>query len=406
MSENSTDTVIIGAGPYGLSLSAHFKHAGIEHTIFGKVMDAWHRMPKGMCLRSPARASSISDPDRLLTLERFHDETGETLGPPVPLESFIRYGHWFAESSEIDVDPRFVTRLERQGGTFVASLEDGETLRAKRVVLAAGAHSFRWTPPEFRALPSDLVSHTGDHDDFSHLAGKEVAVVGIGQMGVEAAALAAENGASVRMIARASHVRWLSRSARLHDSVLSSLLYARSDVGPAGLSRIVSAPALFRQFPSPARRRMVRRCARPAAAAWLIERTRHIPIDKSCKVRALVPFGDRLRVAYEDGLEFEVDHLLLATGYDVDLAAYRFIAPELLKSIRSVRGFPMLRRGMASSVSGLHIVGWPSTWTYGPLMRHVVGTEFTARAVTDRLVAAHAGGRQRVHTEVEPAATG
>ncbi len=403
MSQDTIDTIIVGAGPYGLSLSAHFKRAGIEHRIFGKTMDAWHRMPKGMCLRSPARASSMSDPDGLLTLERFHDEHGETLGRPVPLDSFLRYGHWFAERSAIDVDPRFVERLDRDGA-FVASLEDGESVRANRVVLAVGADPFQWTPPEFRGLPSHLVSHTGDHDDFSHLAGKEVAVVGVGQGGIECAALVSESGASVRVIARAPRVRWLSRSARLHESALTSLLYAPSDVGPAGLSRIVSAPTVFRQFPSAARRKMVQRCARPAAAAWLMRRTEHIPIDTSSDIRSVTPVGDRAQIQYTDGRVIEVDHLLLATGYMVDLRAYRFIAPQLLKTIKSVRGFPILHRGMASSVPGLHIVGWPATWTYGPLMRHVVGADFTARAVTHKLVAERAGGHEHVTIDAQPAA--
>src|SRR5579864_3048767 len=43
------DTVVLGAGPYGLSVAAHLRGAGINHAVFGRQMDFWTRkMPKGM----------------------------------------------------------------------------------------------------------------------------------------------------------------------------------------------------------------------------------------------------------------------------------------------------------------------------------------------------------------------
>lgn len=403
MGQTSIDALIIGAGPYGLSLSAHFKRAGIEHKVLGQTMGAWHHFPRGMCLRSPARASSLSDPDGALTLERFHDEVGTTLGPPVPLESFLEYGHWFAERSGLEIDDRMVSTLSARDHEFTATLEDGEVVRARRVVLAVGSDLFQWIPPEYRHLPGGLVSHTGDHQDFSGFAGKEVAVMGVGQMGVECAALLHECGARVRVIARAPQIRWLSRSARLHESAFSSLLYAPSDVGPAGMSRLVGVPTMFRQFPAVLRVKMVRRCARPAAAAWLIERTREVQMEMGCQIRSVTAASGRVQIACQAGQVFEAEHLVLATGFKVDLSKYDFIAPDLFASIRRVGGFPVLRRGMTTSVPGLHMVGWPATWSYGPLMRHVVGAEFASRAVTERLLETRARGYRAVTAEAQPA---
>ena len=36
------DTVIVGAGPYGLSLSAHLRFAGVSFRIFGGPMKSLH----------------------------------------------------------------------------------------------------------------------------------------------------------------------------------------------------------------------------------------------------------------------------------------------------------------------------------------------------------------------------
>jgi cation diffusion facilitator CzcD-associated flavoprotein CzcO len=64
------DVAIIGAGPYGLSAAAHLKARGLEVCVFGQPMDFWaSKMPKGMLLRSPRVASTISDPMNAFTLE-------------------------------------------------------------------------------------------------------------------------------------------------------------------------------------------------------------------------------------------------------------------------------------------------------------------------------------------------
>ena len=54
---------MIGAGPNGLSVGAHLRHAGIEHRVFGRTMGAWRfNMPAGMMLKSEPYASDLSAP--------------------------------------------------------------------------------------------------------------------------------------------------------------------------------------------------------------------------------------------------------------------------------------------------------------------------------------------------------
>ena len=48
MNQSSVDVVIIGAGPYGLSLASYLSQSGIERRIFGFPMRAWRQMPPGM----------------------------------------------------------------------------------------------------------------------------------------------------------------------------------------------------------------------------------------------------------------------------------------------------------------------------------------------------------------------
>ena len=52
-----------------------------------------------------------------------------------------------------------------------------------------------------------------------------------------------------------------------------------------------------------------------------------------------------------------MDHVLLATGYRVDIAKYKFLAPELVQEVRQLDGYPDVTAGFATSVPGLHFIG-------------------------------------------------
>lgn len=63
------EAVVIGAGPYGLSIAAHLRRRGIAFRIFGVPMQNWRSaMPKGMLLKSEGFASNLSDPGGAMTL--------------------------------------------------------------------------------------------------------------------------------------------------------------------------------------------------------------------------------------------------------------------------------------------------------------------------------------------------
>jgi hypothetical protein len=75
------------------------------------------------------------------------------------------------------------------------------------------------------------------------------------------------------------------------------------------------------------------------------------------------------------------DHVLLATGYRVDIARSGLLEPGLLERVDRAGGYPCLSAGLESSVPGLHFAGAAAAGTYGPLMRFVSGTRFSSRAL-------------------------
>ncbi|MGA3035050.1 MAG: NAD(P)-binding domain-containing protein [Terracidiphilus sp.] len=397
MSQRSTDcqVVILGAGPYGLSAATYLRAAGVEARVFGKPMSFWHdQMPKGMCLRSNWGASHIADPRGELTLDAYCREIGNHVARPIPLDRFVDYGQWFQRKGVPNVDGREIRTVECLDNGFRIALSDGEALTAKRVVIAAGIQPFATRPSEFDGIPPSLASHSSQHSDLSKFSGKFVIVIGAGQSALESAALLMGSGAKVEVLCRCDALRWVGVHPRLHHlGPLSKMLYSNRDVGPAGISRLVAAPHLFRRLPRRLQNRTAYRAIRPAVAGWLKPRIADVAVSYRRRVTVADVSGDRLRLKLSDGTERLADHVLLATGYRVDIGRYSFLTPALVNKLITSNGFPVLKRGLESSIPGLHILGKPAAWSFGPIVGFVSGTEFASSELVRSICSADARKR-------------
>jgi cation diffusion facilitator CzcD-associated flavoprotein CzcO len=387
----TVDVTILGTGPYGLAAGAHLRQIqGLELRIFGEPMEFWKaHMPEGMLLRSPWAASHISDPQTALTMDAFRDRNGIQVPTPIPLDRFVEYGLWFQREAVPEIDRRKITRIDKDSNGFRLTVSDGEQFNSRRVVIAAGIGSFARRLQQFDNLPSELVSHVSDQRDVRRFLGKRVAIVGAGQSALESAALLHEAGADVEVIVRAANVHWLGWRARMQKlGPIAKLLYSPFDIGPAGISRIVAVPDSVKYFPRSVQDAFRRRALRPAGARWLVNRFKEIPILTDRFVETAAPSGGKLHLRLNDGSVRDVDHVLLGTGYRVDVTRYPFLPSELSRDIAQVNGFPTLTTGFESSIPGLHFLGAPSAWNFGPLMFFVCGTDYAARRLA-RYFATH-----------------
>jgi cation diffusion facilitator CzcD-associated flavoprotein CzcO len=400
------EVAVIGAGPYGLSLGAHLNSAGIETRVFGRPMSFWREhMPKGMKLRSPWAATHIVDPDNLLTLDAYAAVTSLGRPDPLPLEDFVRYGEWFQKTALPDLDTRQVEMIERAGRGFTLTLEDGTSARARRVVIAMGLANQEVLPAAFDGLPIDIVSHAADHADLSLFAGERVAVVGRGQSACESAALLAEAGADVTMICRGD-IHWLgaetSGNAHRRDLYwrLHKLLATKSGVGPFPLNWANEQPDLIHHLSRDMRVWLNTKSLRPGAAGWVRPRVAGVAVEAGRTILGAHPRGSGVALDLDNGTR-DFDHVLLATGYRIDVARLGILAPALMAALTTDDGSPVLGRGYESCVPGLHFVGSAAVRSFGPLLRFVWGAGYAARAVT-RHVCANRSGPAHVWSEPCP----
>ena len=402
----TSDVVVVGAGPYGLSAAAHLNACGVNVRVFGETMSFWDRnMPEGMCLRSPWEASQLSDPARSLTIDAFQTATGVRVSRPIPIGRFVAYGRWFQSRAVPNLEQRKVVEIEKSTAGFGVVLADGEVVRCGRVVIAGGIGPFAVRPPQFAGIPRELASHSSEQRDLTSFRGKRVVVIGGGQSALESAALLRESQADVELLVRESTVQWTWQRPWLHTfRPVGAVLYAWPDVGPAFISHAVARPNLYRLLPRWLQDSWRAKSVRPNGVGWLKPRLRDVTISTGLAVLSAGAHGNHVELKLSDGSHELVDHVLMATGYRVDVRKYEFLSASLVSALRLIGGFPVLGRGFESSVPGLHFLGAPAAWSYGPLMRFVAGADFAARTVSRSVVRARraAVGRPVVNALQRP----
>ncbi|MFD5812821.1 NAD(P)-binding domain-containing protein [Streptomyces sp. NPDC127038] len=426
-------TVVIGAGPYGLATAAWLSTAGTPRRVFGDPMECWRaNMPEGMYLKSVPSASSISAPESGYGLDAFRAARGR--GPvgdryPVPVEEMIAYGQWFQERRVPELERRRVRTVSRADGLFGVTLDSGEEFLAGNVVMATGLVPFAHEPAELAGrLPAELVSHTSRHHDLGRFAGQRIAVLGAGQSALESAALLREAGALPTVIARAPSVAFGSPPDTDRPSDRPRPVRIAKPASPLGpgwsLLACTHGGGAIRRLPRGSRLRLLHTVLGPSGAWWLRDRVDdRIPVLCGRTVRSAEAEDGRVRLDVEimdgetgpsgdrgpsDGVgrsgggrrpggggtteTLVADHLLLATGYRVDVGRLTLLAPELRREIETFRGAPRLSSGFESSVPGLFFTGLAAAPTFGPVLRFVAGTGFAARRLAGSVAA---GNRAR-----------
>src|SRR5262249_54380361 len=158
---------------------------------FGEPMRLWREsMPRGMLLKSPGFASSLSSPDGQHTLAEFCAEAGlahEEYGAPVPLDTFVSYGMAFAERTGTGVEQVLVTGIGRAGENYELDLANGQQVSARRVVIATGVEHFARIPEQLAGLPASACTHSSAHPDLAVFRDRSVIVLGAGQSALECA---------------------------------------------------------------------------------------------------------------------------------------------------------------------------------------------------------------------------
>jgi hypothetical protein len=379
-------------GPYGLAIAAHLRHLGVEFRIFGSPMRRWlTQMPKAMLLKSEGCASGLPDPEGGHGLAQFCHEQGLPYGEygvPLSREIFARYALCFQQKLVPQVEDVLVTSLGKTDGGFQLSLSSGETLRSAQVIMATGMDQMEHVPEQLSQLPAELCTHSAAHYDLSKFKGKEVIVLGGGQSALETAAILHEEGASVTVVVRAPGIAWNGVPSTHHRSFYQRLRAPRTQLGEGlGFWVYDNAPQFFRRLPRQVRISRVKTSLGPAGSWWLKDRI-------IGKMTILVGHHLHGAKARNGRVELQVidqnaqskvlggDHVIASTGYRFNFEKLPFLDQSLKSQIRHEEQMPRLSSNFESSVPGLYFSGLASANSFGPVVRFIAGTAFTARRIS------------------------
>jgi thioredoxin reductase len=391
-------TVIIGAGPYGLSVAAHLRRSGVPFRIFGRPMDSWlTHMPKGMMLKSDGFASSIYDPENSFTLGQFCAERGikyADAGTPVRLETFAAYGLAFKDRMVPELEDKLVVSVDRSRDGFKLQLEDGETVQARTVVLAVGITHFDYVPENLAHVPAEFLSHSAQHHEVEPFRGRDVVVVGGGSSALDLAGLLHEAGAHVQLVSRRQELKFHSQPTGRPRSRWQQIRHPQSGLGPGMRSRFFAdAPLAFHYLPERFRVEAVRRTLGPSGGWFIRDKViGKVPLHLGCTPQGAAAKNGKvhLTVRAADGSAREIvtEHIIAATGYKVDLERLAFVNPEIRSQLKTVGGSPVLSSSFESSVPGIYFVGIAAANSFGPVMRFAFGAGFAARRLAQTMTKA------------------
>jgi len=387
MRANETNVVIVGSGPYALSLATHLRARGVEFRIFGPSMQFWRDMPRGINLKSFAFASNVYTPERGFGFQEWCLARGLEDYEPCTMADFAAYGVWVQERLVPNLEPTRVKRVSVVGDErFEVTLETEEIVRARRVVFATGLADLDYTPEALLPLGPELVSHTSGHPSYGRFADKDVAIVGAGASSIEAGALIHEAGGRPRVIVREKEVVFSQRAPR-HRPLHQRVRYPQSVLGQGSKNwALDNLPYAVYFVPEQKRLRFSKTYLGPVAPWWIKDRyVGHVPTHVRATIVAAERVGDRarLRIAEHGKPEhtIEVDHVVSGTGYVYDVDKLSYLDADFRARIRRLERSPALTVNFESSVKGAYFLGPITMLNFGPLLRFVSGAKFAAPGV-------------------------
>ena len=375
---NQVQLLVIGAGPYALSIAALARERGIGSVVLGRPMGFWREnMPEGMFLRSGP--GWHLDGAGVHTLEAYLEDRGIRPGEvdPIPIGVFLDYADWFKTAKGIEVREEFVDTLVKANGRFEATLRSGERIRADAVVAAPGIRHYASVPGWASSLPPGLAAHTCDLVRFDDMAGARVLIIGGRQSAYEWAALIREHGAArIDIVHRHDIPRFERVSWKFVDAHVEQTLAVRG---------------YWRNLPKSEQDAVARRfweVGRLTLEYWLTPRLARDGIHRwpGTEVVEVTPAGDdELRVLLSDGTGLAVDRVVFGSGYRAELTKVPYLA-GVLKHVKVSSGFPVLDQAFQTSLDGLYVTGFSATQDFGPFFGFVKGSPAAATLIVRDLL--------------------
>jgi hypothetical protein len=308
----TTDVVVIGAGPAGLATGACLGNVGANFIILEKeqaVGSSWRRHYERLHLHTVKQLSSLPYAPFPKEYPRY-----------VPRQQVVDYLDAYA--GKFGLKPRFgeTVRQVHRDGTDWAVETSWSSLRARYVVVASGFNATPTNPslPELQNFTGAIV-HSSQYKSGKPLAGQSVLVIGMGNTGAEIALDLFECGArptislrnGVHIVPRDLFGIPIQVAATLATSVLPTTV--NDVVFPHVCDLALGYPSKVGiRRPQRGILEQINRSAKiPVIDVGTVRKIR----DGAIKMAPGLASADGNKIAFKDGRSAVFDAVVIATGY-------------------------------------------------------------------------------------------
>lgn len=323
--------VVIGGGMAGLAASFALRLQGIDAVVFDKsprdYEGPWVTIAKMETLRSPKHLTGPALDVPSLTFRAWYEaqfgEAAWNFLDKIPRLQWMAYLRWYRRVLKLEVrnEHELVAVVPRDDGIIELTLShhnEQQKVLARHVVLALGMTAFGGPslPEWVNGVPKRYWSHTAEGPDYAAFVGKRVAVVGGSASAMDAAATSLESGASeVDIFIRRPDFPRFNRT----KGAANPGFYQGYATLPDGWKWRLAHALLTEQI------------APPQGSTRRVSRHDNVRFNFNSPVTRLVPQGEEVIVETPSG-HIPVDHVVLATGYQLDWAnqpAFNALVPHI-----------------------------------------------------------------------------
>ncbi len=345
--ETSVDTIVIGGGQAGLSVSYHLRELGVEHVVLDaapRVGDAWRNRWDSLHLFTPARYDGLDG-------MRFPGDPGAWPSKDAMADYLENYARTFELPVRSGMRVDDLTRGP-DGAGFIARCGD-ETFAARTVVVAMSNYQVPRIPVFAAELsPAIRQLNAGEYRGPDQLLPGRVLLVGAGNSAAEIAkelasghqvTVAGPNTGEVP----GSFTSFVSRHVVVH--VLNRIVFTHVMSVNTPVGRRARPKVMSKGVP------LIRVKSKDLA---------RLGVQRAGRVTGVVDGKPVL----DDGTVAEVENIVWCTGFTPGLDWIRM-------PVLDERGEPRHERGIASDVPGLYFVGLHFLTSMSSAMVHGVGRD-------------------------------
>jgi hypothetical protein len=152
-----------------------------------------------------------------------------------------------------------------------------------------------------------------------------------------------------------------------------------------------NCPGAFHKLPESLRVHLVRTTLGPSGGWFIREKVMgRVPLWLGQSITKASVTSGNVSLCLRDvtGREQEItaEHVVAATGYQVNLDRVPFLSSEIRAKTNVINGSPLLSSSFESSVPGLFFAGVAAANSFGPVMRFAFGAGFAARTITREML--------------------